>query len=138
MVQIIRAAQPPQNCSQAVNKRFVLSTPSYKGPQSGVTFADGTVTVSGSGDSSISSKQEKEAWFDPGKPITVVFTVIGGKKETKTGLLPLHHTIILGNKEYRFTISEGPRSFIVISSDYCDYMESVINSSAYSPAKTDN
>ena len=138
MVQIIRAAQPPQNCSQAINKRFILSTPEYKGPESAITFADGTVTVTGSGESSINSKREKEAWFDPGKPVSIKFTIIGGKKEVKTGLLPMHHTIIVRNKEYRFTISEGPRSFIVISSDNCDYLESVINTTPYSNANTDN
>lgn len=127
MIQIIRAAQPPQNCSQPVNKRFILSTPAYKGPESAVTFADGAISISGTGEPSINSKQEKEAWFDPGKPITVAFAVTGGKSEGKTGLLPLHHTIILRDKEYRFTISEGPRSFIVISSDSCDYMASIIN-----------
>lgn len=138
MIQIIRAAQPPRNCSQPVNKRFILSTPAYKGPDSGVTFADGAITVSGSGEPSINSKQEKEAWFDPGKPVTLNFTIIGGKKETKTGLLPLHHTIILRDKEYRFTISEGPRSFIVLSSDSCDYTESVINSTPYSKSLTES
>jgi hypothetical protein len=138
MVQIIRAAQPPQNCAQAVSKRLILSTPAYKGPNSAVTFADGTITVNGSGEPGISSDQQKQAWFDPGKPVTVNFLMVGGKKESKTGLLPLHYTIILRNKEYRFTISEGPRSFIVISGDNCDYTESVINTAPYSKPKTDN
>lgn len=138
MIQIIRAAQPPRNCSQAQSKRFILSTPAYQGPVSAVTFADGAITISGNGEPSINSKREKEAWFDPGKPVTITFTIIGGKKEVKTGLLPMHHTIILRNKEYRFTISEGPRSFIVISGDNCDYIESVIDtkknhSAFYSP-----
>ena len=137
MIQIIRAAQPPRNCSQAQNKRFILSTPAYKGPDSAITFADGAVTVTGTGEPSINNKQEKEAWFDPGKPVSITFTVIGGKKETKTGLLPLHHTIILRDKEYRFTISEGPRSFIAISGDNCDYLASVIDKN-YSKPSTDN
>ena len=132
MAQIIRAAQPPQNCSQAVNKRFILSTPAYKGPESAITFAEGAITIRGSGQSSINAKQEKEAWFDPGKPITIKFTLIGGKTEEKTGLLPMHHTIIMRDKEHRFTISEGPRSFVIVSGDYCDYPESLMNTSFYS------
>jgi hypothetical protein len=139
MIQIIRAAQPPQNCSQTVSKRLIVTTPTYKGPDSAVTFADGTITVKGSGVSSINNNQEKEALFDPGKPVTINFSMVGGLKESKTGLLPLHYTIILRNKEYRFTIAEGPRSFIVISGDNCDYTESVINSAVpYSKPKTDN
>ena len=138
MIQIIRAAQPPQNCSQAVSKRLIVSTPAYKGPDSVVTFADGTITVKASGEPSISNTQEKEAWYDPGKPVTMNFSLVGGLKETKTGLLPLHYTIILRNKEYRFSIAEGPRSFIVISGDNCDYTESVINTAPYSKPKTTN
>ena len=125
LAQILRSAQPPQNCSDTVNKRFILSTPIYKGPQSAITFADGAITVTGSGEPSINSKRSKEAWFDPGKPVTITFQIIGGKKEEKTGLLPLHHSVIVQNREYRFTISEGPRSFIIITSDSCDYPESV-------------
>ena len=126
MAQIIRSAQPPQNCTTAINKRFIITTPNYTGPESVITFAEGVITVKGSGDSSINSKKEKEAWFDPGKPVTIVFTIIGGKSEQKTGLLPLHHTIIHKNKEYRFTVSEGPRSFVAIASDSCDYPENVL------------
>jgi len=134
MIQIIRAAQPPRNCSPSQNKRFILSTPAYKGPDGAITFADGAITVTGNGEPSINSKQEKEAWFDPGKPVHITFSVIGGKKETKTGLLPIHHTIILRDKEYRFTISEGPRSFISVSSDNCDYTESVIDKNYSKPS----
>jgi hypothetical protein len=124
--QVIRSTEPPQNCTEAVSKRFILSTPIYKGPQSAVTFADGAITVSGTGEPSINSKRHKEAWFDPGKPIQMIFTVIGGKKEEKQGLLPLTHTIVVQNREYRFTVSEGPRSFVVVTSDNCDYQESTM------------
>ena len=126
MAQIIRSAQPPQNCSNAINKRFIITTPNYTGPESVITFADGVITVKGVGESSINAKKEKEAWFDPGKPVTITFTIIGGKSEDKTGLLPLHHTIIYKNKEYRFTVSEGPRSFVSIASDNCDYPENIM------------
>ncbi len=124
LAQVLRSSQPPQNCSDTVNKRFILSTAIYKGPQSAVTFADGAITVSGTGEASVNNKRNKEAWFDPGKPVTIQFQIIGGKKEEKTGLLPVHHSIIVQNREYRFTITEGPRSFIGISSDSCDYPES--------------
>jgi hypothetical protein len=127
LAQIIRAAQPPQNCTQPMNKRFIVSTSAYKGPQSVITFGDGAITLSGNGEPSINSKQEKEAWYDPGKPVEVVFTIIGGKKEVKKGLLPMHHTIILRDKEYRFTISEGPQSFVVVTGDSCVYPETAIN-----------
>jgi hypothetical protein len=138
LMQIIRSAQPPQNCSEAVSKRFILSTATYKGPQGAITFADGAITVTGTGESSINNKRSKEAWFDPGKPVTIIFHVIGGKKEEKTGLLPLHHTIIVQNREYRFNVSEGPRSFVVVTSDSCDYPENIMQLTPKLPSEISN
>ncbi|HEY1095801.1 MAG TPA: hypothetical protein VGF14_01015 [Alphaproteobacteria bacterium] len=121
--QLIKAARPPQNCSTPQSKRFILSTPAYEGPESKITFAEGAVAVSGNGEASINSKGSKEAWFDAGKKVKITFTQPGGIQEIKEGILPLHHTIIRNDKEYRFSISEGPRSFVVVTSDNCDYQE---------------
>ena len=121
--QIIRAARPPQNCSAPLSKRFILSTPAYEGPESKITFAEGAITISGTGEASINASGSKEAWFDAGKKVKITFTQTGGMQEIKEGILPLHHTIIRNDKEYRFSVSEGPRSFIVVTSDSCDYLE---------------
>lgn len=121
--QIIKAARPPQNCSAPLSKRFILSTPAYEGPESKITFAEGAITISGFGEASINAGGSKEAWFDAGKKVKVTFTQPGNIQEIKEGILPLHHTIIRGDKEYRFSVSEGPRSFVVVTSDSCDYIE---------------
>ena len=121
--QIIRAARPPQNCSAPISKRFILSTPAYEGPESKITFAEGAITVSGNGESSINTSSAKEAWFDAGKKVKITFTQPGGMQEIKEGILPIHHSIIRNDKEYRFSVSEGPRSFVVVTSDSCDYLE---------------
>ena len=121
--QIIKAARPPQNCSAPLSKRFILSTPAYEGPESKITFAEGAITVIGHGEASINSTGNKEAWFDAGKKVKVTFAQPGGIQEIKEGILPIHHTIIRNDKEYRFSVSEGPRSFVVVTSDSCDYLE---------------
>lgn len=121
--QILKAARPPQNCSAPLSKRFILSTPAYEGPESKITFAEGAITVSGNGEASINSSGSKEAWFDAGKKVKITFTQTGGLQVVKEGILPLHHTIIRNDKEYRFSVSEGPRSFVVVTSDSCDYLE---------------
>ncbi len=123
ITQLIRASRPPQNCSAPLSKRFILSTPAYEGPESKITFAEGAITVSGNGEASINSTGSKEAWFDAGKKVKVTFTQTGGIQEIKEGILPIHHTIIRNDKEYRFSVSEGPRSFVVVTSDSCDYLE---------------
>jgi hypothetical protein len=121
--QIIKAARPPQNCSAAQSKRFILSTAAYEGPESKITFAEGMIAISGYGEATINARGEKEAWFDAGKKVKVTFTQPGGVQEIKEGILPLQHTIIRNDKEYRFSISQGPRSFVVVTSDNCDYLE---------------
>jgi hypothetical protein len=118
---IIDAARPPKNCSLPQAKRFVVKTPVYSGPHGTVAFANGAITVTGEGQSAINTDGAKEAWYDPGKPVTVKFIEIGGKETVKQGLLPIQHSMVLGNKEHRFTVAAGERSFISVTSDSCDY-----------------
>ena len=118
---LIESARPPRNCSEPQVKRFVMKTPVYSGPQGAVSFGNGVVTVAGEGAPSINAGGQKEAWYDPGKPVKIVFTEIGGKQILKEGLLPIQHSLVVGTKEYRFTVAAGERSFISVTSDSCDY-----------------
>ncbi len=116
----IRAARPPQNCTDAMIKRFVLSTPMYQGPDSQVEI-DGNIFVSGEGVSAKNSNGEPEAWYNPAKPVTIKLTTKAGAVQTKKGALPFSDTIVVDDKEYRFTLSEGARSFVKVTYDHCDY-----------------
>lgn len=118
---IIDQARPPKNCTAPQAKRFVVKTPVYSGPHGTVAFANGAITVTGEGQSAVSQQGYPEAWYDPGKEVDVKFIEIGGKETVKKGLLPIQHSMILGNKEYRFTVAAGERSFISVTSDSCDY-----------------
>jgi len=118
---VIESARPPKNCTEPQLKRFVVKTPVYGGPQGAVSFGNGVVTVAGDGSPSINSSGQPEAWYDPGKPVKVTFTEIGGKQTVKESLLPIQHSLVIGNKEYRFTVAAGERSFMSVTSDTCDY-----------------
>lgn len=118
---IIDQASPPKNCTAAQAKRFVVKTPVYSGPHGTVAFGNGAITVTGEGKSAIGSTGSPEAWYDPGKPVTVKFIELGGKETVKDGLLPIQHSMVVGNKEHRFTVAAGERSFITVTSDSCDY-----------------
>lgn len=118
---VISAARPPRNCTEPQSKRFVVKTPVYNGPDGTVSFGDGAITITGYGDSAVSATGQAEAWYDPGKQVKIVFTQIGGKKTVKEGLLPIQHSMVVGNKEYRFTVAAGERSFINVTGDNCDY-----------------
>ncbi|MGH1455471.1 MAG: hypothetical protein ACRBDI_01710 [Alphaproteobacteria bacterium] len=121
METILLSSRPPQNCSDAESKRFVVITPVYSGPGSSVSVGNGAVVVSAKGESAQSQNGEKEAWFDQGQAVEVVFNVKGNDPVTKTGVLPLYHSVIAGGKEYRFTISSGAKSFAKVTYDFCDY-----------------
>lgn len=115
------ATRPPKNCGEPVTKRFIIKTPVYSGPHGSVTFANGAITVSGQGESAVGPAKKAEAWYDSGKPVSITFTTAGGKETVRSGLLPIQHSVVLANKEYRFTVAAGQRSFISVTSDVCDY-----------------
>ncbi len=117
---VILSARPPQNCSDPQSKRFVVSTPVYKGPSSAASI-NSVISIFGNGVSSKNEKGNKEAWFDPKQPIDITFKAKGIKPQKKKGLLPLHHSMIIKDKEYRFTVTEGAKSFAKVTFDHCDY-----------------
>lgn len=118
---VISQAQTQRNCQPADSKRFTLSTPLLKGGTRGTTFGNGTITVSGEGASSHNAQGNPESWYDPGQPVTIKITGIGGKNAVATGVLPLHQSLVIDNNEYRFTFAAGQRSFVDVTADRCAY-----------------
>lgn len=118
---VIRSARPPRNCSDPSTKRFMVKTPAYSGPDSAASIGEGAVVVSGIGASSRNKQGQLEAWFDPTQSVTVTFKTSSGESERKVGNLPLQHSLIAAGREYRFTLSEGEKSFIKVTFDSCDY-----------------
>lgn len=117
---LIRSARPPRNCTEPETKRFVVSTPAYDGPESTISLADGDLLVSGSGQSAVNTNGLPEAWYDPSKKVTINFSA-NGEKSTKSGVMPLRHSLVVGNREYRLTVASGAQSFAKVTFDSCDY-----------------
>lgn len=118
---LIRSARPPRNCTEPETKRFVVSTPAYQGPDSEITIADGALVIKGMGESAVNASGAPEAWYDPSKKIRIEFIGRDGGREKKEGIMPINHSIVVGNREYRLSVSEGARSFAKVSFDSCDY-----------------
>ncbi len=118
---VLRSARPPRNCTDPASKRFIVKTPAYTGPDSAAAFGEGAVTISGIGASMRNQAGEPQAWYDPSQSVTVTFKSSDGTSEKKTALLPIQHSMIAGGREYRFTLSEGEKSFIKATYDSCDY-----------------
>lgn len=118
---VIKSARPPQDCTDAETKRFVIDTPAYQGPESVITIADGQIRIFGEGASARNDNGEPEAWFDPAKPVEIAFQAGSQTQEKKKDTLPIQHSLILGPREYRFTVEEGSRSFAKVTFDSCAY-----------------
>lgn len=119
---LIASAANPRTCDeQPVTKRFLVRTPLYQGANDSVSFAEGAIVVTAEGEAATDAQGRIEAWFDPAKPVTLHLTRIGGDTVNKTGMLPLHVSLVAGQSEYRFAAVEGPQGFVQISGDRCDY-----------------
>lgn len=118
---LVGSAANPSVCDTVETKRFLVLTPLYRGANTAVAFADGRITVTGEGVSAISANGEPEAWFDPVSPITLRFTVIGGDQSRIDGPLPMHHSVVIGDSEYRFTVRQGEQGFVEVTGERCNY-----------------
>lgn len=117
---VIKSARPPTGCTEPETKRFVVSTPSYTGPDSSVSVADGAIIIKAKGISATTKDGKPEAWFDPAQNVEVTFTAVEGT-ETKKGMFPIRHSVVTGGREYRFTVEEGAKSFAKVVFDSCAY-----------------
>lgn len=117
---LIKSGRPPTGCVEPDIKRFVVATPLYKGPVSEVSIADNAIKIRANGFSAKGDKGQSEVWYDPERPIEVTF-IYGDKRELKKGVMPLRKTIVVGNREYRFTIEAGAQSFAKVIFDSCNY-----------------
>lgn len=117
---VIKSARPPTGCTDPESKRFVVSTPSYAGPDSSVSVADGAIIIKANGVSATNKDGRAEAWFDPSKAVEVTFTTAEGA-EKKNSVFPIRHSVVTDGREYRFTIEEGAKSFAKVVFDSCAY-----------------
>ena len=118
---LIRSARPPRNCSEPETKRFVVTTPTYKGPSSQVALAEGQLLISGSGSSAVNANGQPEAWYDPTKRVDIRFAVAGEAEQRKRGVMPIRKSMVVGTREYRMTVTEAAKSFAKVTFDSCDY-----------------
>ena len=122
--EIIRLARNRMDCDFLPQmKRVAIASPIA--PGDGATFASGSLTVTGSGLSARNAAGQPEAWFDPASPVTMRFTRIGGDGEGEkgevSGTLPLYHSLVIGDFQYRITVTAGERRFVNVAVDRCSY-----------------
>lgn len=112
----IQQAVPTRRCGDAVTKRFLVRTGKADGTASSVRFAElVTVTARGTG-----ANGGTAAWYDPAKPVVVIFSVPGSKDTQVEGTLPLQHSMVVKDGEFRFTVAPGARGFVEVTADRCE------------------
>ncbi len=120
---LVKTAADKRSCdSETQTRRFLVRTPLYAGANDAVTFARNTITVTAQGALSSNAEGKAEAWFDPAKPITLSFVVPGGASSKASGALPLHHSVVRGDSEYRFSIVTAVRQgFVSVTAERCAF-----------------
>lgn len=122
--EVIGAIGPQWKCSgDPVSKRFLLNTPIKNNEANGaVTFANNSITVTGMGVSVLGENRQPVAVFDPGQPVTLSFSRLGGQFTQVSGKLPLHAAVIIDNTTvYRFSAVAGERAFVSVTGQSCAY-----------------
>ena len=122
MAEVVASAGAAWVCPEEPDsRRFVIQTPTTTGANDAIAFGNGTVTVTGTGISARNEAGLPLAWFDAAQPVTLVFNRIGGDTSDVTGLLPLHHSVVVSDIIYRFSAAVGERSFVNVVAVACDF-----------------
>ena len=115
-------SRKPSCDGKPATKRFLVRTPLYQGANDTVSFADNGIVITSEGEPTVNAEGKPEAWFDPAKPITVKFVSLGGTTSVASGMLPLHHSVVIGENEYRFTlVASESKGFINVTGDRCQF-----------------
>lgn len=120
---LVETAAKKHSCDgETQTKRFLLRTPLYTGANVSVSFADNAIVVTGEGASGSDGEGNAEAWFDPAQPVTLTFVEPGGGATKASGALPLTHSVVRGDSEYRFTIlASDSRGFVTVTAERCAF-----------------
>lgn len=102
-------------------KRFIVNNEIQSGANGSVSFANGAITVTASGEAARNAGGQPVGWFDPAKPVTAIFSHLGGETFQAEGVLPLHQSVAVGDTEFRFSLVAGARAFIQVTGEVCPF-----------------
>jgi outer membrane murein-binding lipoprotein Lpp len=119
---VLSQADQQRACEETVEtKRFYVKTPLYEGANDAVGFGGNTITVTAEGAASTDKAGNVLARFDPAQPVVVRFVRLGGDGSEAKGVLPLHHALVSGDEEYRFSLVAGSPGMVKVTAGRCPY-----------------
>lgn len=118
---LIEAAQEPHDCDEEPDsKRFIVKIDNRSNGNDAVSFYR-EVVVTASGAAAEDDQGNKQGWFDPEQPLRVSFSHLSGESSEIDAALPIHHAMIVEDKEYRFALVPGERGFVTVTAQRCSY-----------------
>jgi outer membrane murein-binding lipoprotein Lpp len=123
---VVRTVDNRDTCDgRPTTKRFILPLARGGADEDGndsISWANGVIQITGTGQAATDGRGGPYGWYDPAKPVTIRFAQLGGRGVSAVeGKLPLHHSVVRGNSEWRFTIATGSRGFVTVTGDRCTY-----------------
>lgn len=119
---LLRQAEDRKTCAEGLEtKRFYVRTPLYDGANDTVGFADSAIIVTARGEASVDPEGQARARYDPARPVVVRFARLGGEASEISGVLPLHHSLVVGDREYRFAIVAGEPGMVRVTAGHCPF-----------------
>jgi len=119
---ILQQVSQADDCAEAVEtKRFFVKTPLYTGGNDTVGFADSAIVVTAQGSASVDGSGNQLMRYDPAQPVVVRFARLGGETSEASGMLPLHHAMVVGNSEYRFSVVAGEPGMVNVTAGSCPF-----------------
>ena len=119
---ILQQASQQGDCAETIEtKRFYVKTPFYNGGNDTVAFANSAIVVTAQGSASIDGTGNQQVRYDPAQPVVVRFARLGGDASKASGLLPLHHAMVIGDKEFRFSVVAGEPGMVNVTAGRCPF-----------------
>jgi hypothetical protein len=120
---LLANADDENECGPVDVKRFrpkTRLTPANE-LESSVSFANGSIQITATGDPDRDEERNPVSWYDPVQPVDISVAMIGGEVVHVAGTLPQQHTEVAGDMEHRLVFSQGPRSFLLVTYQGCPF-----------------
>jgi hypothetical protein len=119
---LLREARVGRKCDPpSETKRLLVHTSVTPTPAATAGFAKNQITVSVEGAPQRKPDGRTDPIFDPQQPVTLHLLRIGRDVAKAEGRLPLSHSLVLGDREFRFTVKAADKGQAELIAQVCDF-----------------
>src|SRR4051794_5559450 len=119
---LLREARVERKCDPpSETKRLLVHTSVTPTPAATAGFAKNQITVTVEGAPQRKPDGRTDPIFDPQQPVTLNLLRIGRDVAKAEGRLPLSHSLVLGDREFRFTVKAADKGQAELIAQVCDF-----------------